>query len=188
MVPASLTATEAAAAIRRGGVIAYPTEAVWGLGCDPLNEAATLRLLSIKQRHADKGLIVVASHLDQLRGFVDLGALACERLEEVLSTWPGPNTWVVPAGTAAPAWVTGAHSGIAVRVSAHATVAALCVACGHALVSTSANLSRQPPASRRDALDPALLLQVDGLVEGETSGLHRPTSIRDAVTGAAFRE
>lgn len=183
-----MTATEAAGAIGRGGVIAYPTEAVWGLGCHPLNETATLRLLSIKQRAVAKGLILVASHLDQLREFVDLDHLAPERLEEIHASWPGPHTWIVPAGPAAPAWVTGARPGIAVRVSAHPVVAALCDACGHALVSTSANRAGDPPARRQDALDRTLLQRLDGMVEGETGGLERPTPIRDAATGAALRE
>lgn len=187
MAPASLTATEAAAAIRRGGVIAYPTEAVWGLGCDPLNENATRRLLSIKQRSVEKGLILVASNLDQLRVFVDLGSMARERLEEVLSTWPGPHSWVLAASVAAPTWVTGARSSIAARVSAHPEVVALCDACGHALVSTSANRAGEPAAHRREAVDPALLKQLDGMLQGETGGLKRPTLIRDAASGAVLR-
>ena len=188
MAPAPLTPGQAAAAIRGGGVIAYPTEAVWGLGCDPASEAATLRLLSIKQRTVDKGLILVASSLDQLREFVELDSVPRERLEEVLATWPGPHTWILPASHAAPTWITGTHSGVAVRVSAHPVVAALCDACGHALVSTSANLAGDPPARHRVALDPALLQQLDGVVDGETQGLQRPTPIRDAATGAALRE
>jgi len=188
MVPGTLTAIEAAAVIRRGGVIAYPTEAVWGLGCDPLNATATRRLLSIKRRSVDKGLILVASHLDQLHGFMDLGSLARERLEKVLSTWPGPHTWALPAGSAAPAWITGARFSIAVRVSAHPAVVALCDACGHALVSTSTNSAGEPPAHRQEALDPALLQKVDGVLQGETGGMERPTLIRDAASGAVLRE
>lgn len=188
VAPAPLTPSQAAAAIRGGGVIAYPTEAVWGLGCDPANQAATLRLLSIKQRPVDKGLILIAAQLDQVRRFVNLESLPRERLDEVLSSWPGPHTWILPASDAAPAWVTGAHSGIAVRVSAHPVVAALCDACGHALVSTSANLAGAPPAHHRDTLDAALLRQLDGVVDGETGGLQRPTPIRDAATGVSLRE
>ena len=188
MATALLTPSQSAAVIRRGGVIAYPTEAVWGLGCDPDNETATLRLLAIKQRTVDKGLILIASSLDQLRKFVDLDALPRDRLDEVFGSWPGPHTWILPASHAAPAWITGSHAGIAVRVSAHPVVAALCDACGHALVSTSAYLAGAPPARHRDSLDPALLRQLDGVVDGETQGLQRPTPIRDATSGAALRE
>lgn len=131
----------AAAVLAGGGVIAYPTEAVWGLGCDPLNHTAVARLLQIKQRAVDKGLILVASRVQQLQGLVDLGSLPLPRLQVVQASWPGPHTWIVPVGPGAPAWIGGQHRGIAVRISAHPTVRALCEAWGHALVSTSANLA-----------------------------------------------
>ena len=177
----------AAAILARGGVIAYPTEAVWGLGCDPLDHDAVARLLQIKQRAVDKGLILVASQVQQLHGLVDLGALPAARLQVVQASWPGPHSWIVPVGPGAPAWISGQHRGIAVRISAHPTVRALCEACGHALVSTSANLAGEPAASRRDALDPRLLQQLDGVMEGETGGAARPSTLADALTGAALR-
>ncbi|HEY5972880.1 MAG TPA: Sua5/YciO/YrdC/YwlC family protein [Pseudoxanthomonas sp.] len=188
MTASPLSLTEATIALKRGGVIAYPTEAVWGLGCDPRNEAAVLRLLAIKQRSVDKGLILIASHLDQLRPFLDIAALPTERLAEVLATWPGPHTWVMPASDEAPRWITGAHAGIAVRISAHPVVAALCEAFGGALVSTSANLAGQPAAHTRTTLDPDLLPALESVLAGETGGLLRPSSIRDAITGAAIRD
>ena len=136
-----LTSNEAADALRRGGVIAYPTEAVWGLGCDPFDESAVLRLLAIKQRPVEKGLILIAATLEQLKPLIDVAAVPTDRLADVLSSWPGPYTWVMPATAQAPRWITGQHRGIAVRVSQHPTVVGLCQAYGGALVSTSANLS-----------------------------------------------
>lgn len=182
-----LSLADAAAALKNGGVLAYPTEAVWGLGCDPSNEAAVMRLLAIKRRPVDKGLILIAANLDQLRPFLDLAALPSERLAEVLSTWPGPHTWVMPASPQAPRWVTGAHTGIAVRVSAHPVVVTLCTVFGGALVSTSANRGGEPPPVSLASLDPDLLAQTDGRLDGETSRLDRPTPIRDALTGAVLR-
>ncbi|MGV8940523.1 MAG: Sua5/YciO/YrdC/YwlC family protein [Lysobacter sp.] len=170
-----------------GGVIAYPTEAVWGLGCDPFNEAAVLRLLAIKQRPVDKGVILIAGSLVQLDGLLDWEALPGDRREAVLASWPGPNTWVIPATSRVPATVTGAHDGVAVRVSAHPQVVALCRAFGGPLVSTSANLAGQPPAFQRETLDPVLLARIDAIVEGETDGLTAPTAIRDAHSGATLR-
>lgn len=177
----------AAAVLKNGGVIAYPTEAVWGLGCDPMNENAVLRLLAAKQRSVDKGLILIAANLEQLRLFLDLPALPSERLAEVLATWPGPHTWVMPATTHAPQWITGAHDSIAVRISAHPLVVALCHAFGGALVSTSANRAGAPAPRTQDEFDPALLTAIDGLVTGEVGTLARPTTIRDAHTGAELR-
>src|SRR5690606_23054211 len=116
-----------------------PTEAVWGLGCDPANEAAVRRLLAIKRRDPGKGLILVAADRGQLQPWVDFAGLPRARLEAVLASWPGPHTWILPAGAAAPRWITGDHDGLAVRVSAHPQVVALCRAFGGPLVSTSAN-------------------------------------------------
>jgi L-threonylcarbamoyladenylate synthase len=187
MTTSLLSIPEAATSLQTGGVIAYPTEAVWGLGCDPRNEQAVLRLLAIKQREVDKGLILIASHLDQLRPFLNLAAVPAKNLAEVFASWPGPHTWVMPASTAAPRWITGAHDGIAVRISAHPLVIELCNAYGGTLVSTSANRAGQPAALTRQTLDPAVLEGIDGLVAGETGGLGAPTAIRDALTGAAIR-
>ncbi|KRG40917.1 tRNA threonylcarbamoyladenosine biosynthesis protein RimN [Stenotrophomonas pictorum JCM 9942] len=175
-------------ALQAGAVIAYPTEAVWGLGCDPANETAVLKLLALKQRPVEKGMILVAADPVQLEGWVRLEALAGERRQAVLDSWPGANTWIVPAGARAPRWITGQHTGIAVRVSAHPLVQALCTAWGGPLVSTSANLAGAPPARSREQLDPALLAQLDGLLDGTTGGLAQPTRIRVAATGQVLRD
>lgn len=179
---------QAAALLHGGGLLAYPTEAVWGLGCDPDNEAAVLRLLQLKQRPLDKGLILVASSLDPLRPWLDLPALPAPRLAVVLATWPGPNTWVMPAAADAPAWISGGRASIAVRISAHPVVVALCQAFGGPLVSTSANFGGKPPAYSRDELDPALLDGIDAVIAGDTGGLDSPTPIRLAVDGRVLRD
>ena len=182
-----LTIAESATALRNGGVIAYPTEAVWGLGCDPFNEAAVTRLLAIKQRDVAKGLILIAGDRAQLANLLDWDRLPRDRADIVDASWPGPNTWIVPATARVPRRITGDHTGVAVRISAHPLVAALCENFGGPLVSTSANLSGQPPAFVRDQLDPALLTRLDGVSTGETGGLAAPTVIRDAATGATLR-
>jgi len=182
-----LTVDAAADALRRGGVIAYPTEAVWGLGCDPFNEPAVTRLLAIKQRAVDKGVILIAAARSQFDGLLDWDALTLAQRDAVIASWPGPNTWIVPTTPRVPRWVTGSHDGVAVRVSAHPDVIALCEAFGGPLVSTSANLAGEPPAFTRDALDPRVIAQLDGVTAGETGGLASPTAIRDARTGAQLR-
>ncbi|MDR0184297.1 Sua5/YciO/YrdC/YwlC family protein [Lysobacter arvi] len=182
-----LAIADAAHALRRGGVIAYPTEAVWGLGCDPFDEAAVMRLLDIKQRPVDKGVILIAAARAQFDGLLDWDALSAAQRDTVLASWPGPNTWIVPTLPRVPRWITGSHDGVAVRVSAHPDVIALCTAFGGPLVSTSANLAGEPPAFARDALDPRVLARLDGVTTGETGGLASPTAIRDARTGAQIR-
>lgn len=179
--------SQAAQLLHNGGVIAYPTEAVWGLGCDPRNQGAVLRLLTLKQREVDKGLILIAADEAQLAPHIDMTALDESQRAAVRASWPGPYTWIVPASTDAPGWITGAHSGIAVRVSAHPTVIALCNAFGGALVSTSANRAGQPAPSSREGLDTVIVAGVDAITIGETGELQRPTAIRDARSGDMLR-
>lgn len=182
-----LTPTQAASALHAGGVIAYPTEAVWGLGCDPFDEAAVRRLLAAKQRPVDKGLILIAATRAQLDGLVDWDALPDDRRDAVLATWPGPHTWIVPATPRVPRWITGAHEAVAVRVSAHPVVVALCHGFGGVVVSTSANPAGAPPPRALAEFDPGLLAALDGWVPGDIGGLQRPTPIRDARSGARLR-
>lgn len=174
------------AALRAGGVVAYPTEAVWGLGCDPFDETAVRRLLTIKQRPVDKGLILVAASVAQLDGLADWEALPAARRKAVLDSWPGPNTWVIPVTAQVPRWITGDHDGVALRVSAHPVVVALCSAFGP-ITSTSANLAGAPPARRRAELDPRLVGMLDATCAGETGDLASPTRIRDARSGEILR-
>lgn len=174
-------------ALRNGGVIAYPTEAVWGLGCDPFDETAVMRLLAIKQRDVGKGLLLVAAEVAQLDGLVDWDALPAERRDTVLASWPGANTWVLPATARVPRWITGDHDGVAVRVSAHPLVVALCRAFGGPLVSTSANVASELPARSEAELAPALRTGLNAVLPGRTGDQERPTPIRDARTGAVLR-
>lgn len=175
----------AARCIRAGGIIAYPTEAVFGLGCDPWNRDAVHRLLTIKQRPEHKGLILIAADFAQLYPFVE--PLDETRMQEVLATWPGPVTWLLPARAETPCWLTGRHATLAVRVTAHRLAADLCEAAGSALVSTSANISRRPPAQSTLEVRLALGSQVDVILPGRCGTRGRPSSIRDGHSGAVIR-
>ena len=175
----------AAHILQQGGIVAYPTESVFGLGCNPLDEAAVMRLLALKRRDPGKGVILIAHSFDQLRDYTL--PIPPDRLAEVQSHWPGPSTWLLPAAPWVPAWLTGSHSTLAMRVTAHPLAAALCRKAGMPLVSTSANLSGRPPA--RSPLQVRLRCggEVDMVLHGSTSGLAKPTPIRDALTGARLR-
>lgn len=175
----------AASVVASGGLIAYPTEAVYGLGCDPSNQAAVERLLAVKQRPVGKGLILIAASFDQLEPFV--GTVEPERMVEVRGSWPGPFTWLLPARSTTPQWLTGDHDTLAVRVTAHPVAAALCRAWGGALVSTSANLSTQPPARTAAEVHEQLGSKVDFVVPGDCGPGARPSQIRDARTGKIVR-
>ncbi|HEV7489996.1 MAG TPA: Sua5/YciO/YrdC/YwlC family protein, partial [Rhodanobacteraceae bacterium] len=103
------------AALRAGGVVSYPTEAVFGLGCDPRNRDACARLFAIKQRPPTQGVLLIAADFMQLEPYIDLAAVPDESLARATATWPGPHTWIFPRASNAPAWLAGAHAGIAVR-------------------------------------------------------------------------
>jgi L-threonylcarbamoyladenylate synthase len=170
--------------LRAGQIIAYPTEAVFGLGCDPCNATAVRRLLAIKRRPVSKGLILIAATLAQLEPFLEpLAAVFRARLE---ATWPGPLTWLVPARQA-PGWLRGTHATLAVRVTAHPLAAALCRTWGGPLVSTSANRSGRPPARSALAVRRRLGNRVDYIVPGAVGGARQPTEIHDLRSGQIVR-
>jgi len=177
----------AAALLRSGGVLAYPTEAVYGLGCDPHDRAAFERIFALKQRPATQGVLLIAADFGQVERYIDLAAVPPEVLAQVRASWPGPHTWIFPRSAEVPEWVAGAHSGIALRVTAHEPAAALCRAFGGALVSTSANPHGQPPARSAAAVEHYFGAALDGLLDAPLGGLERPTVIRDALTGAIIR-
>ncbi|BEE24259.1 Sua5/YciO/YrdC/YwlC family protein [Aeromonas dhakensis] len=177
----------AVAALQHDGVIAYATEAVFGLGCDPDSEAAVQRLLAIKQRPVEKGLILIAADLAQLQDYIDLDQLTSEQLVRVEASWPGPFTWIMPARPDTPAWLTGQFDTLAVRVTAHPQVQALCRAFGKPLVSTSANLTGEEPARRLADIGELLASQLAYILPGEVGGQANPSEIKDARTGAVIR-
>lgn len=176
---------ETVGALRRGEVIAYPTEGVWGLGCDPDNRAAVERLLALKQRDWRKGLILIASHYRALEKYVEPPSEAA--CEAAFASWPGPATWIFPASAHCPKWLSGGRDTIAVRVTAHSGAAALCKAWGGALVSTSANRSGQPPAMSIEAVRAQFPNQLGAVLPGPLGGQAGPTPIRDLLTGELLR-
>ncbi len=171
--------------LRVGGIIAYPTEAVFGLGVNPANQAALNRLIDIKCRDEHKGFIIIAAEWSQLQAYVT--PVAEQLMQQVLASWPGPNTWIMPAKPGIFAELTGHRSTLAVRVTAHPVATALCRAFQAPIVSTSANLSGQAPARHAVDLDQALLAELGCVVAGEVGASDKPTTIRDAVTGRVIR-
>lgn len=176
---------QAVAVLERGGVVAHPTEAVFGLGCDPLREDAVDRLLQLKGRPRQQGLIVIASGFEQLRGLLDTSDE--EAVNRALATWPGPVTWVFPARDHVPEWLTGGRRSLAVRVTEHPVANALCAAFGRPVVSTSANRSGEEALREADDVRRVFGEGVDYVIEGAVGGRERPSEIRDARTGEILR-
>jgi L-threonylcarbamoyladenylate synthase len=175
---------QAAQVVRAGGIIAYPTEAVWGLGCDPWDSTAVYRLLALKQRPLEKGLILLADNIRQF-DFL-LADLPQVWQDQLACTWPGPNTWLVPHQDRLPQWITGQHSTVALRVSDHPLVRDLCALIGP-LVSTSANPAGKPPALSRLRIQQYFAGQLDGVLPGALGGRKHPSQIRDLLSGKVIR-
>lgn len=172
------------AALRRhlaaGGVIAYPTESCYGLGCDPRNARAVAAILRLKGRPKTKGLILIGSAPAQFTPYL------AEPAGIWPEYWPGPTTLLLPAAPHCPRWLTGRHAKLAVRVTAHAEAARLCRALGMALVSTSANRSgqrmlRSAAACRREFGDKV------HVIAGRIGKRRRPSTIVDPASGNLLR-
>jgi L-threonylcarbamoyladenylate synthase len=184
--PNPLRLKAAVEALGAGGVIACPTEAVWGLSCDPNNEDAVNDLLALKGRPVSKGLILVAASRRQV-DFL-LSALTEEQRQRVCASWPGPTTWLVPHRGLVPAWIRGEHATVAVRVSDHPLVSALCAAWGGPLVSTSANPAGARPAREAFQVRRYFGDTLDFVLPGRVGASVRPTTIRDASNGRIIRD
>lgn len=174
-------------ALKQQQVIAYPTEAVFGLGCDPDSEAAVNKLLELKLRPWEKGLILIADNYEQLKSYVDDSQLNEQQRQAMFATWPGPVTWVIPAKKTTPKWLTGQFDTLAVRVTNHELVKALCREYGKPIVSTSANLSGLEPCRTTEEV----IVQFKDTIpvlDGVVGGRLNPSEIRDAMTGQLYRK
>ena len=179
----TMSITRAADSLLHGGVIAYPTEGVFGLGCLPDDASALSRIFSIKQRSPSKGLILLASTAAQLDGWTALP-------DNVQIPAPDPShpiTWVVPASDRVSSTIKGEHSGIAVRVCTNPIAAAICAAVNSPIISTSANIAGEPPAKDAIALRRTFSTLVDYIVPGECGPADGPSEIRDLISGQIIR-
>ena len=175
----------AAEIIRAGGVVAYPTEACFGLGCDPRNASAVQRILRVKRRARDKGLILIAAESWQLRGFVDMDLYESSALN--FGDNSAANTWLLPATRSVSRWLRGDFATLAVRITKHRDAAKLCRAARTAIVSTSANRSGMPMLRCADLVRREFGDEVDFVVDGKVGDACAPSTIRDAASGVIVR-
>lgn len=181
----SLAIGLSASILRQGGVVAYPTEAVWGLGCDPFNARAVQRLLLLKRRDPAKGVILIAASMEQVKPW--LTHITPTQRRQLEASWPGPITWLVEEHGYTPELILGRHTRVALRVTAHPWVQALCEAFGGPIVSTSANTSGQPTLQSRADIEAAFGMDIDMVLDGPLGGMARPSRICDLVTGEILR-
>lgn len=175
----------AAQVIARGGVVAYPTEAVWGLGCDPDNPVAVENILILKGRKAEKGLILIAASMEMFEPF--LTDITTHQREILSRSWPGLTTWLVPNNRLASPLITGDQKTLALRVTAHPVAAALSKLFGGPIVSTSANPQGLPEARTLTKVKDYFGNNIDTHTPGHTGGAKRPCEIRDLVGGHVIR-
>jgi L-threonylcarbamoyladenylate synthase len=184
------SATEAAVILKQGKVLAYPTEGVWGLGCDPFNEQAFKEILKLKQRPIEKGVILLAGHISQVEHLLD--ALDKDMREKVINSWTNrkpterATTWLLPAGEHIPTWIKGNHPKVAVRVTTHPLCIALCRSFNGFIVSTSANTAGLEPARSLQEANHYFNDELDYL-NGDLGLSRMPSQIIDAETGDIIR-
>lgn len=177
---------QVAGSLRDGKLIAYPTEAVWGIGCDPFNHETVLRLLRLKHRPVEKGLLLVAAGMDQIDEL--LAPLTAEQLETLKESWPGHVTWLIPdPAELYPDWIRGEHATVAVRVSDHPVVQAICRAFDKPLVSTSANRAGAPEIRTLAELQRQFGATIDLIVTGSLGDRKQASEIRDLLSGKRIR-
>ena len=169
--------------LQSGGIVAYPTEGVFGLGCRPDDAAAVRRILAIKQRDPGKGLVLIAADLEQLDGWIDVPP----GTDVPRSSQHRPLTWIVPAASDVPYLVRGNNKGLAVRLTGHPVAAALCRAADAPLVSTSANVSGRPPARNVHVLRRTFGDLVDYIVPGACGPASGQSEIRDLLSKQVLR-
>lgn len=183
----NLTLEKAVQHLQAGKVIAYPTEAVYGLGCAPLNEAAVMKILDLKSRPVHKGLILISYDFESLAPYLNLEVLTQTQVNSALASWPGPYTWLFPVSKLVPRWIKGDFSSVAVRVIAHPIAAQLCHLFGGPIVSTSANVSGALPARDVQQILEQFPQGLEGILEGELDLKRGPSQMRDVQTGVVLR-
>jgi len=170
-----------------GEVFAYPTEAVFGLGCDPQNKKAVYTILSMKSRAVEKGMILIASDFAQIKPYVLFDKLPLSSKQTILASWPGPVTWLLPKSPHTPLWISGNSDMVAVRISAHPLVQEICNHIDKPIVSTSANPAGQPAALSEQQVRAYFGDQLH-IVEGELGSQRSPSKIFNSLTMEAIRE
>jgi L-threonylcarbamoyladenylate synthase len=171
--------------LRSGGVIAYPTEAVFGLGCDPFNQIAVQKILHLKHRTIKKGLILIISKWKQAANLV--APISSALLAKIFVSQP-PTTWIFPATLAVPSWIVGSHNSVALRIIKHPIAMALCDAYEAPIVSTSANINGIAPARTAVEVQNYFPKGIDFIIDGPIGNLTQPTMIRDVITGRILRD
>ena len=170
----------------QGQIFAYPTEAVFGLGCDPQNKEAVYKILELKNRPVEKGMILIASDFNQIAPYIRFNELPEATQQKVLNSWPGPVTWLLPKSDYTPDWVSGDSSMVAIRITAHPLVRLMCEHLQQPIISTSANPATADPAKTPEQLR-AYFGNELAIVSGELGKQTSPSKIFHSLTLETIR-
>ena len=182
--PPQVTLEQAARMLRAGGIVAYPTEGVFGLGCDPFNRKAVTRLLRLKHRPVEKGLILIAAGIKDLLPVI--APPVTPTMMAAFNQWPAARTVLFPAADGLPEWIRGAHDTVALRVPAHPLACELCRCFGGPLVSTSANPPGLPAAVKGETVCHYFGDKIDAIIPGQVLMPGQTSRIVD-LTGNTIR-
>ena len=166
-----------------GGVIAYPTESVFGLGCDPSNEQAVARILEIKKRTLAMGFVLLTPNIEIISGWV---SMSNKQLKIFSSPSSRPTTYIVPASVVAPKWLTVKNT-LAIRLSNDLFIKNICSLLGLPIVSTSANLHGENPCKSAEEVQKIMGSQLDYIVFKQTGPFNSPSTIVDLSSGKTIR-
>ncbi|MGX5203283.1 L-threonylcarbamoyladenylate synthase [Aliikangiella sp. IMCC44632] len=171
--------------LSQGGVIAYPTESVYGLGCNPYNESALSRILQLKQRPAHKGLIILVSQLEQAEPLIQ--PLTQAQRDMILQPNDRATTWLIPKQDSVSPLLSGASNKLAVRLTSHPFAKMICELTQQPLVSTSCNKAGKSELTQYSAVRNHWQNLVDKVVRGECGG-QRPSRIIDLINHRVLRD
>jgi L-threonylcarbamoyladenylate synthase len=172
--------------IKKGAVFAYPTDTIWGLGCHPESQQAVSRILSVKKRPFDKGMILLSNCIDYCQHFIDQDYFQ-NHFSEISIAEKSPTTWLLPASPCCPKWLTGNNKTVAVRLTDLSHIQILCDRLGLPLISTSANISGRKPALNSLQIQRQFANSVDFIIAGITSGSQHASRIIDKRSGEIIR-
>lgn len=171
-------------AVSRGAVFGYPTDTIWGFGCHPLIANSVSRILQIKNRAPDKGLILLSSRLEYCAAYL---AVDMEQLESIRLPCAQPTSWLVPASAFCPPWIRGNFPTVAIRITDHPLLQVLCDRLEAPMVSTSANRAGRATVRNSLQLRKQFGDELDFIVTGFAPGSGRPSEIKSLSSGITVR-
>jgi L-threonylcarbamoyladenylate synthase len=171
-------------AVSQGAVFGYPTDTIWGFGCHPLIASSVARILQIKNRSPDKGLILLSSRLEYCSTYLGLDG---EALDPIQQAADHPTTWLVPASESCPVWIRGNYPTVAIRITNHPLLEFLCDRLQAPIVSTSANRSGKATVRNSVQMRKQFGDELDFIICGFATGSNRPSEIKSLLGRTTIR-